>query len=386
MENKLITPEYLRYISTTKITKPIFRVEILNKFNDTIEKSINGYVENNSGKITISNTDGMRRTCSLTLRNYSNEFTEYFDGISLGERFKVYLGYDMGSSQVLFPQGVFIYSNPSLTSDTARKVVNVDGSDKWSLISGECGGILQGTYQVKKGTSLGEFVKNTLALDIVGDYTPPNIDESVFDAKTTYDIVHEAGETIADVVLEVAMNLSCNVYYDENGVFTMTPFVYDTERPSIYSFHENDINYISGKKTYQLDGVYNAVLVVSDNMQNDSTPIRSYLENTDLSDENSPLNGTPLKIYIPNNYLEGIDTQEKADARARYELKIVTAMQSTVSIESKALYHFVENNIVTITDPHLNCDNERFLISGISFDIGSNGGMSLDVVKARKYL
>ncbi|WP_459583901.1 hypothetical protein, partial [Enterobacter hormaechei] len=31
-----------------------------------------------------------------------------------------------------------------------------------------CGGILQGTYQVKKGTSLGEFVKNTLALDIVG--------------------------------------------------------------------------------------------------------------------------------------------------------------------------------------------------------------------------
>lgn len=329
MENKLITPEYLHYISTTKITKPIFRVEILNKFNDTIEKSINGYVENNSGKITISNTDGMRRTCSLTLRNYSNEFTEYFDGISLGERFKVYLGYDMGSSQVLFPQGVFIYSNPSLTSDTARKVVNVDGSDKWSLISGECGGILQGTYQVKKGTSLGEFVKNTLALDIVGDYTPPNIDESVFDAKTTYDIVHEAGETIADVVLEVAMNLSCNVYYDENGVFTMTPFVYDTERPSIYSFHENDINYISGKKTYQLDGVYNAVLVVSDNMQNNSTPIRSYLENTDLSDENSPLNGTPLKIYIPNNYLEGIDTQEKADARARYELKIVTAMQST---------------------------------------------------------
>lgn len=145
-------------------------------------------------------------------------------------------------------------------------------------------------------------------------------------------------------------------------------------------------NYISGKKTYQLDGVYNAVLVVSDNMQNNSTPIRSYLENTDLRDENSPLNGTPLKIYIPNNYLEGIDTQEKADARARYELKIVTAMQSTVSIESKALYHFVENNIVTITDPHLNCDNERFLISGISFDIGSNGGMSLDVVKARKYL
>jgi len=235
MENKLITPEYLRYISTTKITKPIFRVEILNKFNDTIEKSINGYVENNSGKITISNTDGMRRTCSLTLRNYSNEFTEYFDGISLGERFKVYLGYDMGSSQVLFPQGVFIYSNPSLTSDTARKVVNVDGSDKWSLISGECGGILQGTYQVKKGTSLGEFVKNTLALDIVGDYTPPNIDESVFDAKTTYDIVHEAGETIADVVLEVAMNLSCNVYYDENGVFTMTPFMIQNDQAFILS-------------------------------------------------------------------------------------------------------------------------------------------------------
>lgn len=386
MEGKLITPQYLHYITTTKITKPIFRVEILNKFNDTIEKSIEGYVENNSGKITISNADGMRRTCSLSLRNYDNEFTEYFNGISLGERFKVYLGYDMGSSRVLFPQGVFIYSNPNLTSDTARKVVSVDGSDKWSILDGSVGGILQGTYQVKKGTSLGEFVKNTLALDIVGDFTPPNIDASVFDAQTTYDIVHEAGESVADVILEVAANLSCNVYYDENGVFTMTPFLYDIERPNIHHFNGDDINYISAKKTYQLDGVYNAVLIVSDNMQNDTTPIRSYLENNDLSDENSPLNGTPLKIYIPSDYLDGIDTQDKADARARYELKKVTAMQSIVSIEAKALYHFVENNVITITDPYLDCDNERFLINGISFDIGSNGGMSLDVVKARNYL
>lgn len=377
--------KYLNYVENNNIRQPIYKIVILDKYNDEPISEIKGYTQNNSGSLTISNNEGLRRSVSLTLKNYKNEFTAYFEALSLGQRFKLWLGYEIEGEDYLFSQGVFIYSDPSLISMLSDKTVSVSVSDKFSLLDGTNGGILDATYQINKGSSIGELIRNTLTLNVVKDYVMPDIDINIYNQVTTYDIIHETGSTVADILLEVAFSLSCYIYYNQDGVFTMKPFEYDIELPSLYNFVYNDMNYFGATKMYDIKNLYNAVLVVGDNMQNNNEPIRSYLENNDPSDSNSVVNGTVVKIFNATEYTDGIDTQQKADERCRYELKKVCAVQSKISLSSSAFYHLYENTIVSVTDPYLASDQERFLIIGITFPIGSNGGMTIELVKARKY-
>lgn len=378
--------KYFNYISTKRIREPIYKIELLHKEDDAIIGEITSSVEDGSGSISISNQDGSRRSASFTLNNYRNQWQEYFKYLSIGQRFKVSLGYKINGEEMWFPQGVFVYSDPSLRSEGSNTTISISGNDKWSLLDGTVGGILDATFQVPAGTSVGKFINDSLKLDIVKDYVTPNIDASVFNAMTTYDIIHSAGETIADVFLEVAANLSCYVYYDENGVFTMRPFDYDETLSPVYEYTYNDINYIGATKTLPISKIYNSVLVVSDNLQNSNAPIVAMLDNNDVTDINSVVNGAIRKVYNVTDNIAGIYTQKQADERARYELKKVACMQSTISLTTTPLYHMRENEIVTVTDPYLGCNAERFLISGINFNIGVDNSATLDLVKTTRYL
>lgn len=378
--------KYFNYIANASVKKSIYRIDLLHKEDDSIIASITEAVAEGSGSITISNQDGSRRSASFTLNNYQNQWKDYFENLSIGQRFKVSLGYEIDGEEFLFPQGVFVYSNPTLNSDGSNNVIQISGGDKWSLLDGRAGGYLDGTFQVPAGTSMGEFINDTLKLDIVRDFTTPNIDSSVFDAVTSYDIIHNAGQTVADVIKEVAANLSCYAYYDENGVFTMRPFDYDDVLAPVYNYTYNDINYSSASKTLPIESIYNSVLLVSDNLQNGMVPIIAMLDNNDPTDINSVINGATRKVYNITDNIAGIYNQKQADDRARYELKKVACMQSTISLTGIPLYHLRENEVVTITDPYLGSSNERYLINSISYGIGSDSSMSLGLVKTTRYL
>lgn len=377
--------DYYNYIKTADVREPIYKIDLLNKEDDSILKTITNFVKNDSGSITISNADGSRRSASLTLRNYDNEWAGFFKYLTIGQRFKIYMGYRINGEDVLFAQGVFIFSDPNLKSQQSSKEIEINGADKWAGLDGTAGGILNSTYQINAGTSIGSCINDLLKLNIVNDFVTPNIDASIYNQQTTYDIIHEAGETVADVLLEVATNLSCYVYYDINGVFTMRPFDYDETLSPVYDYTYNDINYMGATKTLPIGNLYNSVLIVSDNTQNDYVPITASLDNNDPTDVNSVINGTVKKIYNVTDNIAGITTQQRAYDRARYELKKVACMQSTISLNSMPLYHLQENNVITVSDNYLSSNNERFLISGINFNIGM-GDMTLDLVKTSRYL
>lgn len=377
---------YYMHVTSSLIREPIYKIDLLHKEDDSLIGSITQAIEDGSGSISVSNQDGARRSASFTLNNYQNQWKDYFKYLSIGQRFKVSLGYKIGGEEYWFPQGVFVFSDPSLESQGSNNVINISGDDKWSLLDGRAGGYLDATYQVPAGTSMGKFINDILKLDIVRDYTTPNIDTSVFTQQTTYEIIHSAGETVADVILEVAANLSCYAYYDENGVFTMRPFDYDETLSPVYEYTYNDINYIGATKTLPISNIYNSVLIVSDNLQNGATPIVAMLDNNDPTDINSVINGTVRKVYNITDNIAGIYNQKQADDRARYELKKVACMQSTISLTSMPLYHLKENEVVTVSDPYFGGETERYLISGINFNIGTSGNMTLSLVKTSRYL
>ena len=195
---KKLTPtieQYIKYIKNN-IRTPVYKLEILRKEDESVREVIEGEIVSNSGSITNTLDEGVRRTCSFTLDNHDDKFTNFIDNITIGDKFKIYLGYKIGDVDKYFSQGVYVFDDPSIVSNRSQREIEITGTDKWSMLNGQNGGILEGTYVVEKGTKIGDLIRRTLRLNIVNDPIEPSIDKSLENMTTTYDITKSAGETV----------------------------------------------------------------------------------------------------------------------------------------------------------------------------------------------
>lgn len=373
--------EYIDYIKNN-IRSPIWKLELLRKSDETIKKTIEGRITSNSGGVTNTLNEGVRRTCNFTIGNWDGEYTDFLDSISIGDRFKLYLGYQIDNGKILFPQGVFVFDDPTLISNIAERNLTIDATDKWSMLNGQNGGILNGTYTIKQGTTIGDLIRRTIQLDIVGDPAEPIIDTFLEKQKITYDITKEAGETVSDILLEVALNVSAYIYYDANGRLNVYPVEDDRFKSAAHKFKTDEYNYLGGSKVYQINELYNSVLVIGENIKNSETPIIYEAVNNDLLDPNSVPNVGFKKVKKITEYTKGIDTEEKAKQRGNWELKKARAKYSSVEINSLALYHLDVNQIVELSDQHLKSENERFVIQSINYTIGTEIASTISLTKA----
>lgn len=383
MSNILTYSDYLGYIKQN-IRRPIYKIELLNSIDETPYEIIEDYIVNNNGNLNISLNEGVRRTCNLNLINKNNKFNEYFGNLSIGSKFKLYLGDIINDIPYYFQQGVFIFDDPSLVSSTSDLRVEISGTDKWSMLNGVNGGILDSTYTIPSGTLVSKLIKDTLNLQIVNDPISPLIDMSLEEVVTTYDITKEAGASVSDIFLEVALNISSYIYYDETGRLILKPVEYDDFKGSIYDFTREDYNYLGATKKYSYSEIYNSVLIIADNTNSDLPPIKAEVVNNDLLDPNSVPNVGFKKTKLITEYTKGITTETLANDRAFWELKKVKARQSSVSMNCLPLYNLDVNNIITISDNKLSSERERFLINSISIPIGTSGTATLDVIKSVK--
>lgn len=378
------TPTIEQYIQYVKgnMRKPIYKVEILRKEDETVMQVIEGEIIDNSGSVTNTLNEGVRRTCNFTLQNYENQYGDFINNLSIGDKFKLYLGYNIDGIDKYFPQGVFVFDDPSMVSNQAERQIELSGTDKWSMLNGQNGGILEGTYVITAGTKIGDLIRRTLRLDIVGDPIEPAIDKDIANMTITYDITKNAGETVSDVLLEAALNVSAYIFYDENGRLQVYPVDNDMFKAPAYTFSKNEYNYLNATKQYQLNKIYNSVLVIGENIQNSNTPIVYEALNNDLADPNSIPNVGFKKVKKITEYTKGIDTLEKAQARGNWELKKTKAKTSSVDISCLALYHLDVNQVVILTDSYLNSTDERFLINSIELPIGVDIQSTINLVKA----
>jgi len=200
-------------------------------------------------------------------------------------------------------------------------------------------------------------------------------------ATITYDITKQAGETAADLLLEIAYNLSCYIYYNAEGHLVIRPFEYDAIKAPAFDLTTDDSNFLGMSKELSFDKIYNAVQVRAENLQNADVPIIAEAINNDLTDPNSYPNYGIKKLYLVTEYTKGIDSQELADARANWELKNVKARQSSITANTLPLYHLDVNDVVTITDESTGDVQTRYLINSISTPISTSGQVSLQIVR-----
>ena len=361
--------------------RPVYKIELLRPEDETPYFDITGDVICDSGSVTVEKQDGVRRSSSFELSNIGNKYNEFVEHLTIGSKYRVSLGEELDGNVIFFRKGTYLFDDPSLHGINNDRKVAISGTDKWSVLNGQHGGILEGTYTVEKGSKLGDFVRRTLRLNIVNDPIEPLIHPDLEEMEITYDITKSEGGTISDVFLDVALNLNCSMYYDEYGRFCVVPIDEANNKTVIHRFAPGDNVYIGASKTYNNEKIYNSVLVIGENAQNTETPVRYELVNNDLDDPNSVPNVGIKKVYKVSDYTAGIDTEEKAQWRAIYEMRNIKEKFYAATADFVDILYLDVDQLIELTDDEVASDKERYIITALTHTIGVDMSTSATVSK-----
>jgi hypothetical protein len=373
--------EYLIYLKK-KERRPIYRISLLRKEDESVYSTIEDYVQNNTGNLNVSlNQGGVRRVCDLNLINTNKRFNSFIEGLSLGNKIKLELGYIINTEEFYLSQGIFLIDSPSIISQLSNKYIQLSCADKAFALTGDAGGILESTITIPATTTVGDAIRALFTLPIVYEPKPLLISPLINNLQIPYTISKKIGDVIIDILKEICFCVSSYVFYDENGYLHVEPFINDYIKGSSYDYSTEEYNYLGGNKKYLFNEIYNSVVVIGENTQL-NTPIIFEAINNDLSDINSYPNLGYKKTKLISEYIEGINTQQKAEDRGNWELSLAVRKQSSVDITSIPLFHLNEDDLITLTDDYLNSNKERFIINSFSRTIGTGGEMSINMTKA----
>jgi hypothetical protein len=367
-----------KYLDTLKgnIFKPRVKIEWLRKEDESPYQEITGDIESSSGNLTINKANGSRRSVDLTLNNISGDYIPSFDGLFLRQKFKLYLGLEINGEDFFMPQGIFVLDNPTAISTSSKATMTIKGLDKFSLLDGSIGGETSVNYSIPVGSNMYEAIKQILVE--AGDKKEPILHSEFQDIVTPYTVEKEIGDNIGDIIIEYANMLSANVYYDIEGRLVFEKDTDDTVKGSEWDYNTDEFAYLGSSQEYKFGEVFNAVLVIGDNINGEIFDFKAVNSNL-LSDTSVPNVGF-VRVKVIKD--ENIYSNELAEERAWYELKKLISIQAKTSINSVPMYHLDVDKVVTLTDNKLKLDKERVIINSISISFKVGGEMTLEVVKA----
>ena len=200
--------------------------------------------------------------------------------------------------------------------------------------------------------------------------------------KTQAKISKSAGETLGSILLELANQLSAEMFYNANGNLTVLPTqetTLDVDKPVISYLEDANGDFSGLSFGLQVNNIVNRVVVIGATIDG-----RVYTATAANDDATSPL------CYQRIGYRTGqvindsnITSQSLADDRAKYELRKQLILKSSVSVNVSFNPLLSVNNLIEITDEFFGLDHERFLLQGVSCSLDYSGSMSITVSNVR---
>lgn len=158
---------YNKYIErVSENVRRAIKVEWLN-FDESVNFEFTNSLYDINVDLNVNYQNGTRRTCTLTLDNSKNKFPVNFNGLQIGQKFKLWMGiYIDNETPYYLPQGVFYVSNPDELYSHNAKTITINGVDKWAFLDGTLHGKLSGTYTTNIGVNLYDATRKLLRLPI----------------------------------------------------------------------------------------------------------------------------------------------------------------------------------------------------------------------------
>lgn len=372
--------EYLEQQINLNHVTPRFRIYVLHA-DETINYEIPSENIKAGGSYSENYQNGQRRSLSFTLWNENKQYSPNIDTLWAGTRLRFDIGITVGVETLWFVKGYFIITKASPSLTPSGKEVAISASDKFALFDGTLGRLAD-TYEITEGTDIREVIENIKTLEL-GDGsirdTKPIFYHEKFENKTVQvSIVKNAGETFSDILLELATQLSAEIFYSATGNLTIVPITdvtQDKNKSVLYSFNDTDGDMSQINFDYDYNSIINRVVVLG-NSQNGGV-YRGVAVN---NDERSPLCYQRIG-YRTDNIINdsNIYSDILAGERAEYELRQKLILKSSVSFTVLFNPFLTVNNLISINSEFYNLVNEKFLIQSISFGLDFSGQMNLTI-------
>lgn len=371
-----ITPEKYRQAIKSSVIRPAFKLSLLHQ-DETVRDVIIDDIIYNSGSLSINYQQGQRRSLNFSLKNIDGKWTPNPNNnlLWIGSKFKLELGIKINDDIYWNANGVFVVSDPTVTHNGSDKQVSIQCYDKFALLDGTLGGNTEGTYTIPAGTNIKQAVSDILMLDNGNGYPidmmPLIFDDVYKDVVTAYTITKSPNSSLGEIIIELANMIACDVYYNVNGNLVISSGIADiayVSRSTLWSYKDNELEYLSSNLVYNFTKVKNRVTVVAAN-------VNTNLTYSTLSENNNPASPTRIqKVGAKNYYLEdnNIYSNELAKDRADYELNKLSIMQLSNTVRSSYMVHLDVNNCIEITDSFLGFKNARFVIQSLTIPISTD--------------
>jgi len=371
-----------REIASRPEIYPMYRIELLDHYENVILDITDYITADNAGSISINYQQGVRRTCTFTLIDNDGIFIPKIDGlIWINRRFKLFVGLkDIYTDDVYwFSQGVFCMLDPSI--DRTQKTVTLNGVDKYGFLGAETGyNQYSYTHVIPEGTSIVEIIEQTLWADMgnanIMDRSTPIVDNELLSWKCPYEIDKSPSTYASEIFIEVGNIMGADTYYDTDGHLRYDNGTLDlsySTQDSLWDFTDKTAEYINPVLTLSPAEVINCVTVSSSN--SNDTDIYSY-----TAENHNPISSTSIENIGRKAYYEessNLGSEENAKDYAEYLLNQKSILQSAITFECSLLPHLDVNKIITIEDEYFGYTRERFIIQSITLPLDASSTMSI---------
>ena len=334
------------------------------------------------GSYSENYQDGQRRSLSFSLYNETGKYSININTFWANTKLRLDRGVELNDGTVIwFQSGVFVVSQAQNTLGVSQKMVQITAKDKFSLFE-EKTGTLETTYEIPVGSDIESVIKDILLFNNGSgeplDVRPIMYHSSLKGKKTQVTISKSAGETFGSILLDLATQLSAEIFYNATGNLTLIPTneaSLDVDKPLIYDYNADKGDMSGLDFTYDMSSIINRVIIVGSSLTG------GVVTATAVNDDP----GSPL-CYQRIGFRTGsvindsnITTQYLAEERAQYELRKQLILKSSTNLTVLFNPLLSVNNLIAITSEYYGLARDKFLIQSISCSLDYSGTMSISV-------
>ncbi len=344
----------------------LVRIEWLNWVETVATGEYTGYAT--SGNISSDASKDCRRSFNATFLN-ACLFVPNGSLTNMGVKLRLSRGIVTATGQAWWQKGIFVLTDPEAIHRGADKTVSLQGLDKWSLLDGTLGGTLTETYQIPSGTNVGTAIR--AVLEVAGET------KFRFDACSTttpYTITKEPGETCADLIKELALIPSYELFYDTEGYAVFRLIIDPVNKPVAYDFSVGGTFrklYVSGRYKPEWSKIKNLLKVIG---YSDSATGITYTGTAQDNNPNSPTNTAtpPTGIGIKAQVITDTNLTSNAlcVSRADYELKKNLKSWHRTSVSFDFAPFLQEGECIQLEDVDAGIADAKYEIQAITEPLG----------------
>jgi len=364
-------------IINSNIKNFVYEIDWLNP-NEEVIGNIN--IDVISGNANFDDENNNKRSASLTLANLDKQYLPFESTkMQINNKVRLKCGYKYGNNQkILYNKGIYLLGNPNVLSNPSQREISLQLLDKWVMLDGTISGKLKSKYIIPVNTRVDIAIK-ALIIDEAGE-SKYIIDECA--EQLPYSVTKEAGNTIADLIIEICNIVSYDAFYNDEGVFI---FRKKLDIDSLQSlpvswYYTTSGIYLGSNREVDWNSVRNSIKVIG-MTKSDGTMCQGTAQDTNINSRFSiPNIGERFELIEDEN----IYTSELATLRANYEL------QKRIIINERVAANIIPNlshkvgDVINIIDENNGC-NSNYYLQSIDFNFGYDSVMNLNLWAIRDW-